>query len=71
MSEPRIAFLEHLESGVLTDAQSVTLADPTGSWGIRESLSEAVIIPAGVPVNHTGLGEYEFDISILDGSGIF
>lgn len=63
---PRIIFLEHLENGVLTDATSVTLADPSGSYGIRESLSEETVVPASSPATRVGLGQYEFDISLLD-----
>lgn len=65
-SKPRIAFLEHVENGVPTDAASISLQDPTGSWGIREALSETIAIPAGVPVTRVGVGMYEFDISTLN-----
>lgn len=64
--KPRIAFLEHVENGVLTDAQSVTLADPSGMWGIREAASEAVVIPPNTPVVRVDIGMYEFDISSLN-----
>lgn len=63
---PRIIFLEHLENDVLTDATSVSLSDPTGSYGIRESLTEEMIVPANTPATRVGTGQYEFDISALD-----
>ena len=66
MSEPRIAFLEHVENGVLTDATSVTLADPSGTWGIREAVSENIVVPPNTPVVRVDVGMYEYDISSLN-----
>lgn len=63
---PRVIFLEHQENGVLTNAISVTLCDPTGIYGIRESLTEATSIPPNTPTTHVGTGQYEYDISNLD-----
>lgn len=63
---PRVAFLEHIQDNVLVDAYSVTLADPSGSYGIRALLSEVVVIPPGVPTVHVSLGMYEFNIAALD-----
>jgi hypothetical protein len=65
-SKPRIAFLEHLEGNVLTDAISVTLQDPSGSWGIREALSENVAVPPGVPTVRVAVGQYEYNIDALN-----
>lgn len=66
MAEPRVAFLEHLEGGVLTNATSVTLSDPDGNWGIREAATEATVVPAGAPTVNIGTGLYEYDISALN-----
>jgi hypothetical protein len=63
---PRIAFLEHVQDNILVDALSVTLEDPTGSFGIRELLTEVVTVPPGAPTVHVSLGMYEFNINLLN-----
>jgi len=66
MANPRIVFLEHVQNGVLVDAASVTLQDPTGVFGIREAVSEIVTIPPGAPTVHVGTGQYEYNIGSLN-----
>lgn len=66
MSNPRIAFLEHTENQVQIDATQVTLEDPSGTWGIRESLTEVIAIGPGATTVHVTTGMYEFDISSLN-----
>jgi hypothetical protein len=63
---PRIAFLEHTENGVLTDAAEVTLRDPSGTWGIRESLTETIVVSPGAPTTRVAVGMYEFNIDSLN-----
>ena len=65
VSTPRVIFLEHREQGVLIDASLVTLEDPSGTWGIREQITETTTIPPGAPTIHTSIGSYEFNIDSL------
>lgn len=66
MASPRVAFLEHVQNGVLTDAYSVTLEDPTGTFGIRELVTENLVISPGAPTVHVGVGQYEYNIDSLN-----
>ena len=64
--KPRTIFLEHMENGILTDPASVSLEDPSGTWGIRELNSQIVAIgPGSVPVREN-LGVYTYNIDSLD-----
>ncbi len=65
-NEPRVAFLEHLEGGVLTDALSVTLEDPSGAWGIREVLTGNIAVPSGAPTVRVDVGMYEYNVDALN-----
>lgn len=58
--------VENLEAGILTDAASVVLEDPTGAYGIREKISGTVVIAAGEDTVKASTGIYEYDISDLD-----
>lgn len=64
----RVIFIEHKKDGVLTDALSVTLADDTSTYGIREKVSQVIVVPPGVPVPKVSTGVYEYDVSSLDTS---
>jgi len=65
-TNPRVIFIDHKENGTYVNALSVTLQDPTGSFGIRESISGTIIVPPGTPVSKIGTGQYEYDIDSLN-----
>jgi len=47
----------------LTDATSVTLADPTGTFGVRRTDTNAVVVASGTAMNHDGTGLYSFNFT--------
>lgn len=50
-------------SGVLTDVTSVSLCDPTGSYGIQRTDSLATVVAANVILTNIGTGTYSYDFS--------
>lgn len=62
----RSIFVENLESGILTNAVSVVLEDPTASFGVREVVSGSVVVAAGAATVNTAVGVYSYDISALN-----
>lgn len=65
---PRVIWLEHRSptTGELADALMVFLEDPTGTFGIRNRETGAIVVPAATPVAHVSLGVYEYNIESLD-----
>lgn len=53
-------------SGVLTDATTVTLADPGGNFGILRLDTLASVVASGTATTHPSTGVYQYDISALD-----
>ena len=66
--EPRIIYLEHMEDNVLTNAISVTLQDPASpaTFGIRESITQKIVVQPNAPTVRIGTGQYEYNIDSLN-----
>lgn len=47
-------------NGVLTDATSVVLSDPTSTFGVRRTDNSGVVVAAGTVMNHDGTGQYSY-----------
>jgi len=45
--------------GVLTDATSVTLQDPTNTYGVKRNDTNAAVLSAGTVMTHTATGTYD------------
>jgi len=50
-------------AGVLTDATSVVLSDPSGTYGIQRTDTSATVIAADTVMNRTATGTYTYDFS--------
>jgi hypothetical protein len=48
--------------GVLTDATSVKLSDPTGTFGVRRQDTGDIIVADGTDYSHDGTGVYSYTI---------
>ena len=59
--------LQHLVSGVLTDATSVSLSDATATYGIRLVSSGATIVAPTAAITASPTGVYSYDVSALSG----
>jgi hypothetical protein len=62
----RIVWVKNLEDGALVNALSVTLGDPGTTYGIKETLTGTVVVPAGTATVNIEIGKYTYDISNLD-----
>jgi len=49
--------------GVLTDATSVKLSDPTGTFGVKETVSGTVIVADGTDMTKTDTGTYQYSFT--------
>jgi hypothetical protein len=47
-------------NGILTDADSVTLADPTGTYGLRRDDTGAAVVASGTALTRTATGTYSY-----------
>lgn len=63
--------IQNIEAGVLTDAASVVLADPTGAYGIKEHVAGTVAVAADTAATKESTGLYTYDISALDTSKVY
>lgn len=53
--------------GVLTNATSAKLSDPTATFGVRRNDTLAVVVADNTSMTHTGTGLYEYTFTALDG----
>lgn len=58
MSQPATLRFRFWDASQLTDAESVVLSDPDGTYGLRREDTGQVIIPAGTPMQRGGAGVY-------------
>jgi hypothetical protein len=47
-------------NSVAADVQEIVLEDPTGSYGIKETISGDIMIAAGTAISQTDTGEYQY-----------
>ena len=50
-------------NGVLADATSLTLRDPTGAYGVQRNDTGTMVVPPGTAMTRTGLGTYEYEFT--------
>lgn len=56
--------------GVLTDVASAVLADPTATYGVRNTATSATVIASGAAMTHAATGVYTYnDSSLSDAVG--
>lgn len=67
----REIFVENYESGALTAATSVVLADQGGAYGIREKVSQDVEVAADTAASNPSTGVYTYDIDDLDANTVY
>ena len=49
--------------GVLTDATSAKLSDPTGAYGVRRNDTGAVVVADGTAMSHVATGQYSYSFA--------
>lgn len=59
MAQKKLRYTRDV-GGVLTDADSVVLRDPTGAFGIKRTDTGAIVTAAGTAFTHISTGVYEF-----------
>lgn len=47
-------------NGTLTDATTVKLSDPTGTYGVKRNDTDAVVVADGTAMTHVGTGQYSY-----------
>ena len=62
----RNIYVENYESGILVDATTVVLADPTGTYGIKKNSDDTIIVEANTVTTAEATGLYTYDIDSLD-----
>lgn len=60
----KILFTSDIE-GVPADVTSVSLSDPTGTYGLKREDTDAVVVAAGVSLSKTETGHYEYVLPSL------
>lgn len=56
----RYIGITHKVDGVLTDATSVVLQDPTGTYGIKRNDTDAAVVAAGTALTKQSTGTYRY-----------
>lgn len=65
MAQRTLQF-QRFEDGNLTDVASVELTSPTGTYGVRRTDNQAMVIASGTPMVHASTGTYTFTSPSLD-----
>ncbi len=59
MSETTLTFT-YRRNGIPVDVTSAVFRDPTDSYGVRRTDNNAVVVAAGVALDHDGTGQYSY-----------
>ncbi len=59
-----------LVGGVLTNATSVVLSDPTATYGVKRLDTDATVVAAGTAMTTDATGVYRYDLPDVDGAKV-
>ncbi len=63
--------ITHKVDGVLTDATTLKLSDPTGAFGVRLQSDQSVVVADGTDFVNDGMGLYSYEITGLTSGAVY